>query len=1757
MDKSLNERAEKRLERQRKQRIRNRVLCIAAAMVVVATVYLLMMPAVTLEGKTVCGLTEHQHTDECYRTEGKKIVCTPQEGVLHQHTDECYDEEKKLICPWQEVKGTAHTHDKSCYVQEAQSVSETPVCGLKEIQEHVHTEQCFEQPEKTLICGQQEHTHTQECMEKETEKPAAETESTVGTEQNAQETSAETEKKTETETESEAETETEKKSLSSGTRVSRSVNTGNGVLLEDTEIDNIKMFYLSENGDWVEIKEDTKDVPGNAKLRMEVSYRSVNIEDLLANKNRILYTLPQILVNPSAEGNVTAVVGGMQQNVGTISLSDNNSVVLEFQEDYLRSVKESGKSSIEGEFKVAGYLDWDSIKDEDKLTLTIGGVTITIHFEPDMQAKYSAVDIEKSVEENVSEEEDGDYLTYTLTATAGEKGALDVSVIDTFTANASYIQEYAGVTAAEVWTNQEGGPQETVPEGKDRGKVYIGSLPTEENPIPEAGNTSVEKPGAMVWHIGDMAANETRTLTYKVKLKEAYTGIKEKGTLTNRADAYSETYPKSHDTADFTPSAAVTMQKSEGVYRRNPEGGGIITYTIWVQAYETNSYTMDNVRLDDSMNHSNASGKTDAELLPFLEYVEGSIHVYEGRKDDKTAKGEEITIEENPDINNNTEKKFSFHIGDLKPGEVRVITYDVKVDEEAFTKDNELLVKNRAEFFSDDSREDGGEQLTVWGRSTKIYPKRWNRKIVSTALGSEQTILIPENSSVYEYVGGALQAGTSPGSFTVPAGSFPYTVVVNETGDWNLSGTTFGDTFENEKNNGDYLRFTGYVKVEAYTVNEENSNPQQTDNTALTNVQSGTLAKTVWVKVDGEQSFRFQPSDLGITGTYAYVLNYYAEPHDVNVSSANVNNRFSLTGNVIGPGGGSYGINGVYVDVSVSVQDSSNFGAEKQAWYIEQPGDAPENGYERGTLYWVIKASGNRITDQVRLKDCILSQTGNHSILSDAVVGVYKGVLPSGVSSVTSYSSLRTFREGLKENPAMEELTYGEDYVWSRDGAKELNLAFEKIIPLEKDEAVYVIVKTAKTAAPAGKNAFYTCYNDLWCSGDSGATWEKTQVSLVATERGSGYKESQGVYTWNGKDLKTVQGVQAGASERAIQTAALTQAGTYLAWQVEVNWAGTLSGTAEVLDELPSGIELVYVELYQKASWYTGKTQPATPSIQELEENGWEKKGWNGTIAYYDKESGQVRWNVENLTAGRKGERNVTFQLVCRLTDSDVLLGGEEKTFMNRLSVKNEYGDEDIDYDDVTLSRQNLGKEGNYTEKDGGIYPFTITINPIGEDLVPGAGNDRITLIDELGSSLILDVSSIRIYNTPRLEAEKEKGEADRNLENAEISNTLWKAEVVQAQDGGQTLRLTVPDNQPLTITYNTRINAAPEQPVSISNVAHWEGYSAPEDASVKQDGFKYEASGTVGAQEAPTLTVTKLDQSNTSAALMGATFKLQEVARYDGVQKSFIESTNTSEHMATTAEQGKASFPENTSWTMEFNAIYRLTETSAPDGYVADTEPVYLAVARKVDGKYPDFEEYSEDAGVKVNVWYVDANYQYTAYNHKGEAKVSKNFQNKDGNPLTGNPPDGACRFGLFEDENAVEKPLQILTIRYADGKASYDRGGAPVEEPKFTNLSFGTTYYIYELDDDDKPIVGEKSAVINGRNYRVSYQDGSSVTAAADNQTDEKLPTVTVINKAEVFLMPESGGEGVYGYLLAGMSLAGAALLLMYKKKRRRGSA
>lgn len=117
-----------------------KISVLLAVVVLIITVYLLTLPAITMEGDTVCGLDEHQHTEDCfYQTyvltcsfdetttsaDGDAVTGESAEEETtsgHIHTDECYELTDVLSCDYIE-----HTHSESCLLsfEEATTVPET------------------------------------------------------------------------------------------------------------------------------------------------------------------------------------------------------------------------------------------------------------------------------------------------------------------------------------------------------------------------------------------------------------------------------------------------------------------------------------------------------------------------------------------------------------------------------------------------------------------------------------------------------------------------------------------------------------------------------------------------------------------------------------------------------------------------------------------------------------------------------------------------------------------------------------------------------------------------------------------------------------------------------------------------------------------------------------------------------------------------------------------------------------------------------------------------------------------------------------------------------------------------------------------------------------------------------------------------------------------------------------------------------------------------------------------------------------------------------------------------------------------------------------------------------------------------------------------------------------------------------------------------------------------------------------------------
>lgn len=137
----------------RKRKWWHRVVSMMTAIVVFCTTYVLILPALTMEGDAICGFEAHEHSEGCYSRQQIRTLTCGEDGI-HSHDSFCYDETGALACPLPEIN--EHTHDDTCMTTET-----VLVCGLEETEGHAHDDVCS--PAETVLICAEEHDHGEEC----------------------------------------------------------------------------------------------------------------------------------------------------------------------------------------------------------------------------------------------------------------------------------------------------------------------------------------------------------------------------------------------------------------------------------------------------------------------------------------------------------------------------------------------------------------------------------------------------------------------------------------------------------------------------------------------------------------------------------------------------------------------------------------------------------------------------------------------------------------------------------------------------------------------------------------------------------------------------------------------------------------------------------------------------------------------------------------------------------------------------------------------------------------------------------------------------------------------------------------------------------------------------------------------------------------------------------------------------------------------------------------------------------------------------------------------------------------------------------------------------------------------------------------------------------------------------------------------------------------------------------------------------------
>lgn len=742
-------------------------------------------------------------------------------------------------------------------------------------------------------------------------------------------------------------------------------------------------------------------------------------------------------------------------------------------------------------------------------------------------------------------------------------------------------------------------------------------------------------------------------------------------------------------------------------------------------------------------------------------------------------------------------------------------------------------------------------------------------------------------------------------------------------------------------------------------------------------------------------------------------------------------------------------------------------------------------------------------------------------IHNESLAGIYQGNL--GENYLDTCKSFEDFK---KKNltSVTEKFTpsYENGKNFTNSCNSELILTAKENITLAEGEKLYIVIRTEPQSLPSQYRIPNVYRNEVYKKYVGQTDWGTRQSFADQNLYNGGdiLKELGQTFEYDGETVKNIERGQDKGDTDKICKELLTSGGVYASWAFKVNYTGELKGDYRVLEEIPEGMELAYIRI----KW-VGPDQKRQEFVTSKEitglESGWKKiqktaktddpPDGNRTTTYYVK-GNQALIQLGSFVAGKIVDNySVDVQVVCRVTDKDVLLGGASKTYTNKVTLQSSDGQEEIATAkaDATIQRNSLDKS-HVTDRQK--INYTITANLLGQKLPTNTQDDtRITLVDELSSNLELDIESISAK--------------DSDNKSVEVEKTYDQAT--------NTLEITIPNGKKVNITYQAIVRVGPSTQVTLTNKVYWKTFS---DNGGKNDvisdySYTINAGGTTTTTKAPILTIQKLDK-DTTEPMSGVGFDIFECE----LQNSMIQHvTPERKYQGVTNENGKLTCPE-TEYVTNFNTIYEVKETTTPEGYVENNDSDYIMCVNTESDNYNENYVNECKKNPKIKIVYSSSDFKLQVFNAQKGIIVKKDFIN-DAAGNSHNPVSGTYRFGLYNDADGTGDPLEIVTIEYNPG----DTGG---KTAKFKNQNIDKTYYVFELDDNKKPIKASQKATINKQQYIVTYSNNAAKCG----------DTVTVTNQSHTKMLPTTGSCGTLLYRLAGtilILLVSLRMLIRYTKK------
>lgn len=672
-------------------------------------------------------------------------------------------------------------------------------------------------------------------------------------------------------------------------------------------------------------------------------------------------------------------------------------------------------------------------------------------------------------------------------------------------------------------------------------------------------------------------------------------------------------------------------------------------------------------------------------------------------------------------------------------------------------------------------------------------------------------------------------------------------------------------------------------------------------------------------------------------------------------------------------------------------------------------------------------------------------------------------------------------------------------------------------------------MKTEPSKIPTDYRATFNYKNEVLLKGTTDTSFNKRNDATQSLHGGGDLlKEFNFTFSYDGKQATILKaGTDNNTSKIATNILKQTTGnGIYASWVFKVNYAGDLKGDYRVLEDIPEGMELGYIRI----KWHGSQAGSVVSKTMNDLDSDWkpysntainDNNQSQSTTYYYNKNTNKALIKLgEFENKHTRDECSIDVQVVCRVTDSKVLLGGQSKDFANKVALQSSDGEEQLATSSSTAKLEKNSLDKSHPETyNGQTIKYTITANTLAQKLPSNDGN-KLTLVDELGDTLELDITSIEA---------KDDGGNSIDIEKAFNPET-------------NTLEISIPNEKKIIITYTVTVNIAPDTTSTVANKVYWKSYGSDGGKNDVIPDFSYNlnAGGSTTSKENPELSIKKIDQDNANP-MNGVTFDIYE-CKLNGDTIQRVEGIKTNGQTENGVFTVKAPFITS------YNTIYEVKERDTPDGYMKDDSSYYIiCVDKENNDDYSDYVKqciayFEKQSNKKYKIAYSTKEFNLTIYNSQTGIVVKKAFINNAAG-TSHKPVSGTYTFGLYDNPQGSGSPLQVKTIAYSTGETEE-------KTTKFINLNLNTTYYVFELDDEGNPITDTSQEVkVNKLPYVVDYKvkDKSTSKAVVGDE-------VIVTNSLRTKKLPSAGSRLTLVYRQLGLVMVVASfvvLLIIYKNR------